>query len=138
VTSTTTDTFAKSSGRAGSGWIQYAALLLVLAGTFNLIDGIVALTRSKFYVAGARYVFSDLRTWGWIVLVLGALQLFAALNIARGSEFARWFGVGAAGINAIAQLLFLPGYPLWSIAAFTMDILVVYALIVYGGARLKA
>jgi hypothetical protein len=58
------------AGRAGDGWIQYAALLLGLAGIFNLIDGIVALTRSKFYVAGARYVFSDLRTWGWIVLVL--------------------------------------------------------------------
>ena len=138
MSTATTDTFAKSYGRAGGGWIQYAAVLLGLAGIFNLIDGIVALTRSKFYVADARYVFSDLRTWGWIVLVLGALQLFAALNIARGSEFARWFGVGAAGINAIAQLLFLPGYPLWSIAAFTMDILVVYALIVYGGARLKA
>ena len=138
VTSTTTDTFAKSSGRAGSGWIQYAAFLLVLAGTFNLIDGIVALARSRFYVAGATYVFSDLRTWGWIVLVLGALLLVAGLNVARGSEFARWFGVAAAGLNGIAQLLFLPGYPLWSIAAFTMDILIVYALVVYGGSRLKA
>jgi hypothetical protein len=138
VTSTTTDTLAKSYGRAGSGWILYATVLLGLVGIFNLIDGIVALSRSKIYVAGDRYVFSDLRTWGWIVLVLGALQLFAALYIARGSELARWFGVAAAGINAIAQLLFLPGYPLWSIAAFTMDILVVYALVVYGGARLKA
>jgi hypothetical protein len=80
-------------------------------------------------------VSSDLRTWGWIVLVLGVLQLVAALNIARGSELARWFGVAAAGINAIAQLLFLPGRPLWSIAAFTMDILVVYALIVCTAAR---
>src|ERR1700751_1483729 len=109
--------------------------MLGLVGIFNVIDGIVALSRSKFYVAGAHYVFSDLRTWGWIVLVIGAAQILASLYITRGSELARWFGVGIASLNAVAQLLFLPGRPFWSIAAFTMDILVVYALIVYGGAR---
>jgi hypothetical protein len=136
VTSTTGETF-ESYRQAGRGWVLYAALMLGLVGSFNVIDGIVALSRSQFYVANAKYVFSDLRTWGWIVLVIGALQILAALSVSRGSEIARWFGVAAAGINGIAQLLFLPGYPLWSIAAFAMDILVIYALIVYGGSRLK-
>ena len=132
---TATGTFR---GPKGASWITYASLMLGLAGIFNVVDGIVALARSKFYVANATYVFSDLRTWGWIVLVLGASEIMAALYVTRGSEFARWFGVGAAGVNAIAQLMFLPGYPLWSIAAFSMDILIVYALIAFGGARLKA
>jgi hypothetical protein len=120
-----------------TGWISYATLMLGLAGMFNIIDGIVALTRSKFYVAGASYVFSDLHTWGWIVLIAGSLEVLAAAYVSRGSEIARWFGVAVAGLNGVAQLMFLPGYPLWSIAAFAMDILIVYALIVYGGSRLK-
>jgi hypothetical protein len=135
VTSTT-DTFG-DFGKPGAGWITYASIMLGLAGIFSVIDGIVALSRSKFFVADASYVFSDLRTWGWIVLVVGALEIFASVYVTRGSEFARWFGVGAASLNGIAQLMFLPGYPLWAVAAFAMDILIVYGLIVYGGARLK-
>jgi hypothetical protein len=112
--------------------------MLGLAGVFNVIDGIVGLSKSKFYVADAKYIFSDLRTWAWIILILGALQIFASLYVARGSEFARWFGVGAASVNALAQLAWLQSYPLWAISVFTMDVLIVYALIVYGGKRLKA
>src|SRR3954463_16296678 len=85
----------------GLGWVSFASIMLGLAGTFNIIDGIVALTRAKFYVHGAVFVFSDLRTWAWIVLLLGVLQLMAAFAVFTGSQFARWFGVGAAGLNAI-------------------------------------
>ncbi len=137
MTSTTSGSYSAAT-KDGTGWITYASLMLGLVGVFNVIDGIVALSKSKFYVAGASYVFSDLRTWGWIVLVLGVAQVFAALYVVRGSEAARWFGVGAASVNAIAQLMFLPSYPLWAISAFAIDVLVVYALIVYGGKRLKA
>ena len=136
---TTRGSFGSAAFRpAGAGWITFATVVLGVAGTFNVIDGIVGLARSKYYVGSTSYVFSDLRTWGWIVLVVGALEIFAALYVTRGSEFARWFGVGAASLNGIAQLMFLPAYPLWAISAFTMDILIVYGLIVYGGARLKS
>jgi len=137
VTSTTGGSF-DSFGKPGTGWITYASIMLGLAGVFNVIDGIVGLSKSKFYVADAKYIFSDLRTWAWIILILGALQIFASLYVARGSEFARWFGVGAASVNALAQLAWLQSYPLWAISVFTMDVLIVYALIVYGGKRLKA
>lgn len=137
MTSTTGGGF-DSFGKPGTGWITYASIMLGLAGVFSVVDGIVGLSKSKFYVADARFVFSDLRTWAWIVLILGALEIFASLYVARGSEFARWFGVGAASINALGQLAFLQAYPLWTISAFTMDVLIVYALIVYGGKRLKA
>jgi len=122
-----------SGSRRGAGWISYAAVMLLLAGSFNVIDGIVGLSKSSFYVNGARFVFSDLRTWAWIVLICGTLEVVAGLTVANGSSFARWFGIGIAGLNAIAQLLYLPGYPLWSIAAFTMNVLIIYALVVYGG-----
>jgi hypothetical protein len=123
---------------AGYGWLMYASIMLGLAGIFNVIDGIVGLSKSSFYVADAHFVFSDLRTWSWITLLLGVLLLAAAFAVLRGSEFYRWFGVGVAGVSAIEQLIYLPGYPLWAIAAFAMDILIVYALIAYGGRRAAA
>lgn len=124
---------ATGVGARGAGWIAFAAVILGFAGTFNVIDGIVALSKSKFYVAGAVFVFSDLRTWGWIVLLLGIVQIGVAFALFAGSQFARWFGIIAASINAIAQLMFIQAYPWWALAIFTLDILVIYALAVYGG-----
>ena len=123
---------------AGSGWLTFAATLLGLAGTFNIIDGIVGLSKSKFFAANATYVFSDLRTWSWILLILGILQLVAAFTLFGGSELARWFGIGTASLNAIGQLMAAPGYPLWSLTMFSIDIVIIYALAVYAGHRLRA
>ena len=122
---------------AGSGWLTFAATLLGLAGTFNIIDGIVALSKSKFFTANATYIFGDLRTWGWIVLILGILQLVAAFTLFGGSELARWFGIATASINAIGQLLAAPAYPLWSLTMVAVDILIIYALAVYAGHKLR-
>lgn len=121
----------------GSGWLVLAVTLLALAGTFSVIDGIVAISKSRFFVADAVFVFGDLNTWGWIVLVLGSLQLLAAFTVMRGSEFARWFGMVMAGLNALGQLLFVQAYPFWALSIFAVDILVIYALAVYGGSRLR-
>jgi hypothetical protein len=122
----------------GVGWITFAAVLLGLAGIWNFVDGILAISSSHVYVANAHYVFSDLNTWGWIVMILGITEGLAALAILSGSEIARWFGVAVAGINAIGQLMFVPAYPWWAIAMFAVDVLIIYALTVYGGARLKS
>ena len=119
----------------GFGWLLYAATMLGLAGILSVIDGIMALSKSKFYTANANYVFSDLRTWGWIIAILGALQLLAAFAIFAGSEFARWFGIVSAGLNAIGNLAFVPAYPFWALAMFTIDILIIYGLAAYGGWR---
>lgn len=122
---------------AGEGWVGFAAVMLGFAGIWNTLSGILAIADSRVYVNDAVYIFSDLNTWGWIVLVLGTLQLIAAFTVASGNEFGRWLGIGAAGLNAIGQLLFLPAYPLWSMSMFALDILIIYALAVYGGARLR-
>jgi hypothetical protein len=117
----------------GAGWISFASIMLLIVGTFSIIDGIIALSKSSFFTANAVYVFSDLRTWGWITLILGIVVLFAAGSVARGGQFGRWFGIAAAALNSIGQLLFVPAYPWWSISAFAVDMLIIYALTVYGG-----
>jgi hypothetical protein len=121
----------------GVGWVTFAAVMLGLAGTWNFIDGILAISSSHVYSANAVYIFSDLNTWGWIVMILGILEGLAALALLSGNEFARWFGIGAAGLNAIGQLMFIPVYPWWAIAMFSVDVLIIYALAVYGGHRLR-
>jgi hypothetical protein len=119
----------------GVGWLAFAGVMLALAGMWNVFDGILALSKSKVYGANTVYVFSDLRTWGWIVLLVGCLELVAAFAIFSGSGLARWFGIGAAGVNALAQLAFVPVYPFWALMIFAADIIVIYALTVYGGQK---
>jgi hypothetical protein len=121
----------------GAGWIIFAASMLGLAGTFNVIQGILAIGDSRVFVGESTFVFSDLNTWGWIMLLLGVAQLLAAFAIVSGSEFARWFGIACAAVNAIGQLMFIPAYPFWAISMFAVDILIIYALAVYGGSRLR-
>ena len=119
----------------GAGWMAFAAMMLVFGGIIGLIDGIVAVSRSSFYVAGAHFVFSDLNTWGWIIMIVGALTLVAGLSVVTGSQLARWFGIAMAGLQAIAQLMMIQAYPFWSLCIFAIDLLVIYALAVYGGSR---
>jgi hypothetical protein len=121
----------------GQGWLLFAALMLGWAGAFNILDGIIALSRSKFFVEEAVYVFSDLNTWGWIVILLGAAQLLAAFLLFSGSQLARWFGIAAAGANAIGQLMFAPAYPFWALSLFAVDVLIIYALAAYAGPQLR-
>jgi hypothetical protein len=116
----------------GQGWVIFAAALLLTIGTLNVIEGISAISRAHFYVANAHYVFGDLRSWGWTVLILGALQLLVGLGVLLKNQFARWTGVVILSLNALAQLLMIPAYPFWSLAIFAVDVLALYGLIAYG------
>src|SRR5258708_5144182 len=85
----------QNEGRV-TGWWVFAGILLVIAGTLNIIWGIVAIAESQFFTAtGAHYVFSDLKTWGWITLILGVLESLAGFSLFAGSSFGRWFGIFA-------------------------------------------
>jgi hypothetical protein len=117
----------------GAGWIGFAAILLGLTGTWNVLQGIMAIAKSRVYVGDETFVFSDLKTWGWIMLILGAIQLVASFAIAAGSQWARWFGIFSAGINMIGQLFFIDAQPWWAMAMFALDVLIIYGLAVYGG-----
>ena len=117
----------------GDGWVTFAMVMIALAGIIN----VPGRHRRPDAVQGLRqdavFVFSDLNTWAWIVLLLGALQLIAAVSIGSGQTWARWFAIFAVSVNAIGQLAWVPAYPVWALALFAVDILIIYALTAYAG-----
>jgi hypothetical protein len=117
----------------GGGWITFAGVMITLAGVLNMIWGIAAISSSGFFQSSAVYIVSDLHTWGWIVLIVGALQLAAAYSIFQGGEFGRWFGILTAGLNALSALMSMKAYPFWGICLFAIDVMIIYALATYGG-----
>jgi hypothetical protein len=122
----------------GAGWLLFAGVMIALAAFLNIVGGISAIGDANFYTANAHYQFGNLHTWGWILLIIGLMQAFAAWSIWTGGAYGVWVGVISATLNAAAQLFFLPAYPFWSLALFTLDILVIYGLIVYGNPRGRA
>ena len=126
---------SRASGRssamsgARSGWVTFAAVMLMIVGVLNFVYGIAAIDDAHFYGANTSYVVSDLNTWGWIIMLLGGVQIGASLSILTLGTWGRWVGIGTAGLNAIAQLMFIPSYPWLSIALFAVDVLVLYGLI---------
>jgi hypothetical protein len=124
---------AVSQEPSGEGWLLFAGIMVVIVGVLNVIYGIAAIGNSSFFVNDQKYILSNLNTWGWVTLILGALQILAALSIWNGGQFGRWFGIIAAGLSSIAALLSIPAYPFWSLAIFAVDVAIVYGLAVYGG-----
>jgi hypothetical protein len=123
----------------GYGMVLFASILLIVIGCFNLIQGIAAVAHSHVFVANAHYVFANQRTWGWITLILGCLQLLAAVGVLAGNQLARWFAVVVLGLNAIDQMFFIPAYPFWSLTIIAMDVVALYGLCAYGSrANLEA
>ena len=137
VTGTTSspDGGAYADVSKGGGWLLFAGIMIVMVGVLNVIYGIAAIDNASFFIANQKYILSDLSTWGWVMLVLGSLQILAAFSIWSGGGFGRWFGIAVATVNAIAALLSIPAYPFWSLAVFTIDILIIYGLAAYGGDR---
>lgn len=117
----------------GSGWVVFAATMLILLGAVNIVEGVAAIGNSYFFAPRAHYLFGDLEGWGWVVLANGAVQSLAGIGIFAHNDSARWLGVFLAAVNAMVQMLFMPAYPLWSLSLFAVDLLVIYALVAYGG-----
>jgi hypothetical protein len=116
----------------GYGLVLFASVLLVVVGCFNLIYGIAAIANSHVFTANAHYVFGNLRAWGWITLIIGAVQLLAAAGVAAGNPLARWFAVVVLGLNAIDQMFFIPAYPFWSLMIIAVDVVALWGLCAYG------
>lgn len=111
-----------------SGWYVFAGVLLLVAGILNVIWGIAAIGDAKFFTDAGTFIISGLHTWGWILLILGVLELIAAFSLFSGGGFGRWFGIVIASLNAIGALLSIPAYPFWSLALFALAIIIVYKL----------
>ncbi|HEY1357391.1 MAG TPA: hypothetical protein VGF21_03710 [Thermoleophilaceae bacterium] len=122
----------------GGGWLLFAGMMVSIAGVLNCIWGIAAIDNAHFFLEDKRYIISDLNTWGWIILIIGIIQIIAAFSIWSGGEFGRWIGIIGAMLSAIGALLSLPGYPFWSLCIFALDILILYGLSAYGGHQARA
>jgi hypothetical protein len=116
----------------GVGRAIFAAVFLMIAGVLNVIYGIAGISKSHVFTNNAHYVFGDLKTWGWVTLIIGALEILAALSLFAGGAFGRWFGIFAAALAAIALLLAIPAYPLLGIAGFGLSLWIIHGLVVYG------
>ena len=117
-----------------SGWVIFAAVMLLIVGVLNVIWGIAAIADSKFFIQDQKYILSNLNTWGWVTLIIGALQLFGAFSLWAGGLYGRFVAILAATLSAFAALMSLPAYPFWSLAIFAVDIIVIYQVAMYGGA----
>ena len=143
MTSATTQPARGAGGRQaegrGYGLVLFASVMLVVIGCFNLICGIAAVANAHVFTANAHYVFGSLRTWGWITLIIGALQLLAAAGVLAGNQLARWYGVAVLGLSAIDQMFFIPAYPFWALTIIAMDVVALWGLCAYGSrANLQA
>jgi hypothetical protein len=115
---------------AWAGWVTFAAVILGLLGTLNVIQGFVALFDDGYFVVRREedLLLVDFTAWGVVLLLWGALLVGAALALAAGRGWARWFAVVVAFVNVIAQIGFLSAYPLWAAILIALDVVVIFAL----------
>ncbi|MFI2228472.1 DUF7144 family membrane protein [Nocardia testacea] len=144
----TTDPAAPTSGRPGttgahaastadnstkqavaSGTSIAAAALLLVSGFITLFQGISAAANDDVFVAGPNYIYElDLTGWGWIHIIFGILLILAGLALMTGALWARIVAIGLVSLSIIANFLWIPWYPLWSILIIALDIVIIWAI----------
>jgi hypothetical protein len=118
---------------AAVGWALFAAIMLMIAGFFQIIAGIAAVAEDDVFLRTQEYVFKfDLTTWGWIHIVLGILLLCVGAGILTGNVLARTVGVIIAGLSAIGNVAVMPYNPVWAILVIAIDIASIWALTAHG------
>ena len=122
------------SYQRGDGWVLFAGIMIMVVGFLNLVYGIAAIDDSAFFVGDQRFViFDDLNTRGWFYLIVGVLQLIAAFSIWNRNPFGRVIGIATAAGNAMIVLFTVNAYPFAAFMIFLIDVMIIYALAVYGG-----
>lgn len=115
---------------AATGFTYLAATFMLLAGIWGFFEGLAAVIKKHFYVVTSNYAFKiDVTTWGWIHLILGIVVAVAGLCLFLGQTWARVVGVIIAVLSAVANFLFIPYYPFWSIIIIALDIFIIWALL---------
>ena len=117
------------------GWIAFAGVMMVILGTFHVIEGLLALFKDDYFLVGQSglAVSVDFTTWGWVHLIGGVVIIAAGVGVFSGKIWARTVGVFAAALSAMVNIGFLSAYPIFSTIMITIDILVIWALTVHGG-----
>jgi tetrahydromethanopterin S-methyltransferase subunit F len=131
----------RAGGRAReetSGWavgfVLFAAIMMIMAGIFQALDGLVALFNDTFYVTTRNYTFQfDVTAWGWIHLILGIVVALAGWGLLSGRTWARVVGITVAVLSAVANFLWLPYYPFWALTIIALDVFVIWAIAAHGG-----
>jgi hypothetical protein len=116
---------------AWTGWIGFAAVMMMIIGGITFFEGLVAVIRDEYYVVtGKQVLVFDLTTWGWIMLFWGILLFIGGLGLAAKSGWARWFTIVAVSLNLLAQLGFLGNteFPLWTLTVVALEATVLFAL----------
>jgi hypothetical protein len=124
-------------GQVQSGWVGvvvFAGVMLLMLGSFQAIEGFVALFRDDFFVttSSGLLITMDYTAWGWTHLIIGLIALAAGAGILYGQMWARVLGIIIAVVSALANIAFLPAYPIWSTILIATDVLVIYALTAHG------
>ncbi|HEX7632778.1 MAG TPA: hypothetical protein VF401_00465 [Candidatus Saccharimonadales bacterium] len=115
------------------GWIYFAGILMLVRSVFQGFFGIVALSKNTFYlVTQQQLAVFDFSAWGWIHIILAIILLTGGFSLFSGGLWGRIVATFGTALSLVANLIFLPAYPVWSIAAIIIDILVLYALLVHG------
>jgi hypothetical protein len=115
------------------GFITFAGVMMIIAGAFQALAGVVALFENEFYVATRNYLLQfDATTWGWIHLLLGLVVLFAGFAVLSGQVWGRTIGVILVALSALANFAFIPYYPFWSLIIIALDVFIIWALTVHG------
>jgi len=117
-----------------TGWIVFAAVILLISGVFSAVQGLVALIGpSAYYVLGEGSLWLlDVTGWGWWNLIIGVLLVLVALALVAGQTWARVVALILVIISAFGQLLLIPAQPWWSLITIAIDVLIIYALTVHG------
>ena len=117
----------------GTGRVVFAAVLLLIAGTLNIIYGIGALDDANIFVNETRYIFTNLNTLGWVLIILGVIQLTGGFSLISGNTYGRVIGIIGGSLGAIGALLSVGGaYPWWSLGIFFLCVWVVWGILVFG------
>jgi len=117
----------------GAGRVVFAATLLLLVGMINIIYGIGALDDANVFVGDSRFILDNLNTLGWVLIILGLIQLTGGYSLMSGNTYGRMLGIFAGSLGAIGALLSIGGaYPWWSLAVFALCVYVVHGIIVFG------
>ncbi|HEV2918472.1 MAG TPA: hypothetical protein VG673_04405, partial [Actinomycetota bacterium] len=136
----TEEAYSSSASRADRqttswavGFILFAAIMMLMAGSFQALQGLIGIFENEFYVATRNYVFEfDATTWGWIHLLVGLLVAFAGWGLLSGRTWARVVAITVAVLSAMANFLFIPYYPFWALTVITLDIFVIWAVAAHG------
>ena len=122
----------------GAGRVVFAAVLLIIVGGLNVIYGIGALDGARVVVNDQRYILDDANTLGWVLVVLGVIQLLGAFSLMAGNAFGRFIGVFGAGLGAVGALLSVGGSnPWWSFGIFLLCIYIIHGIFIYGDDRAR-